>query len=65
VIHPPLCVVAAVVVTAPITLFALGLIVLANMRPLHLPLTESELVNFVARLQAIGDERDGRNLPTP
>jgi hypothetical protein len=53
-----LCAAAAVVITLPVTLFSLGLVVARNLRPLHLPLSEVELGNFVARLEAIAAERD-------
>jgi hypothetical protein len=43
----------------PVTLFSLGLVVMRNLRPFHFPLTEVELGNFVARLEAIAAERDG------
>jgi hypothetical protein len=54
----PLCAVAAVVVTLPVTLFSLGLVVMRNLRPFHLPLTDVEVTNFVARLEALADARD-------
>jgi hypothetical protein len=58
--HRPLCAVAAVLVTLPITLFSVGLVVARNLRPFHLPLSEVEITNFVARLQAIAEEREAR-----
>jgi hypothetical protein len=56
----PVCAVAAVIVTLPVTLFSLGLVALQHLRPFHLPLTEVEVTNFVARLEAIGDARATR-----
>jgi hypothetical protein len=54
----PFCAAAAVVVTLPVTLFSLGLVVMRNLRPFHLPLTDVEVTNFVARLEALADARD-------
>jgi hypothetical protein len=58
VIHRPLCAAAAVLVTLPVTLFSVGLVVMQHLRPFHVPLSEVEVTNFVARLKQIADDRD-------
>jgi hypothetical protein len=60
VVRHPFCTAAAFLITLPITAFSLGLVVLRNLRPLHLPPTVDELTNMIAHMESVAAQRDSR-----